>query len=75
MIRSKVAGVIIAMSMMAAAGTSQACADCTTIEGFTGIGWHMVPCGTCIQPAATWQQYVSGGYAPPIVGRGIFVRQ
>lgn len=59
--------------MIAAVGTSQAaCAYCTVQEGFYGVGWHMVPCNTCIQPAQTWQQYVSGGYAPPVVGRRVF---
>ena len=72
-IKSTIAGLIVGVSMFAAAGASQAaCATCTVQEGFYGIGWHMVPCTTCIQPAATWQQYVSGGYAPPVVERSGF---
>jgi len=78
-IKSAIAGLIIATSVIAV-GTSQACltrnqpacANCTKIEGFTGKGWHMVSCNTCVRPAATWQQYVSGGYAPPVAERGLF---
>lgn len=69
-IKSTVAGLIIATSMFAVMGVSQACASCTVQEGFSGIGWHMVPCNTCLQPAQTWAQYVSGGYAPPVTDRG-----
>ena len=68
--KSTVAGLILATSMMAVAGASQAtCATCTTQPGFYGTGWHMVPCSTCVQPALTWEQYVSGGYAAPVTGR------
>ncbi|MBA2651850.1 MAG: hypothetical protein H0U73_06255 [Tatlockia sp.] len=83
-IKSTVVGLIFATSMIAA-GSSQAlgfglfgktsqptCATCTTQEGVSGIGWHMVPCDTCYRPAPTWQHYVSGGYAPPVTGRGGF---
>lgn len=70
--KSIVAGLLVGMSMFAVAEVSQACAACKVQPGFTGIGWHMVPCNTCYQPAATWQQYVSGGYAPPVAERGIF---
>jgi len=73
-IKTTVAGLVLATSMMAVAGASQAaCASCTVIEGFSGPGWHTVPCTMCIPPAVTWQQYVSGGYAPPVTGRG-FIR-
>lgn len=72
-IKSAIAGLIIASSMMAV-GASQACilkdqpacSNCVKIEGFLGRGWQTVPCNTCVQPAPTWQQYVSGGYAPPV---------
>lgn len=72
-IKSTVAGLIIATSMLAVVGASQAaCASCTVQEGFSGTGWQMVPCKTCFQPAPTWAHYVSGGYAPPVVaGRNI----
>ena len=68
-IKSTIAGLLFATSMIAVAGTSQAaCASCTVQEGFSGTGWHMVRCNICLQPAETWQQYVSGGYAPPVTG-------
>jgi hypothetical protein len=72
-LKSTIAGLAFAVSMFAVVGASQAM--CTTQTcgwyqpGFTGIGWNMVPCGTTVRPAATWQQYVSGGYAPPTVNR------
>ena len=70
-LKSTLAGLIISISMVAAVGVSQA-GSCTTQcpvqEGFSGIGWHMVPCkGNTLQTASTWQQYVSGRYAPPVV--------
>lgn len=72
-IKSAVVGLVFATSMFAIVGTSQACATCTVQEGFSGTGWHMVPCNTCYQPAATWEQYVSGGYAPPVTGRNTLI--
>lgn len=71
-IKSTVVGLVFATSMIAA-GASQACATCTVQEGFSGVGWHMVPCDTCYHNAPTWQKYVSGGYAPPVTERGGFL--
>lgn len=76
-IKSAVAGIIVAMTMIAV-GPSQAARVCTTstcgewsVPGqFAGVGWSMVPCGTYIRPAVTWEQYTSGRYAPPQTGRG-----
>ncbi|KTC87630.1 MULTISPECIES: hypothetical protein [Legionella] len=76
-IKSTVAGVIVATSMIAA-GASEARTVCTTStcgvwavpSEFTGTGWHMVPCNTILPRATTWQQYSSGSYAPPVTGRG-----
>ncbi|KTD29715.1 hypothetical protein [Legionella maceachernii] len=74
-IKSTVAGLVVAATMLAV-GPSQA-AVCTTSTcgawavpaSFSGTGWSMVPCGAVIQPAVTWQQYTSGRYAPPVTGR------
>ncbi|WP_028387724.1 hypothetical protein [Legionella fairfieldensis] len=73
-IKSTIAGLIISISMIGAAGAAQAACSthCPVQEGFSGTGWHMVPCNSNIQPAQTWQQYVSGGYAPPVTGQSNF---
>lgn len=74
-IKSTVAGIIVATTMIAA-GSSQAavcstCAKCSTCGvwdvpvQYSGTGWHMVPCNTYLPTARTWQQYTSGSYAPP----------
>lgn len=79
-IKPMIAGLIVATSMIAVVGTSQAaCSTCKTCvtcpkqaefsgvgPGFSGTGWHMVPCSTHLQPAQTWGQYESGSYAPPV---------
>lgn len=70
-IKSTVAGLVFAASMVAVVGVSQAgCGGtyCPFAPGFSGTGWHMVPCNSGIPQAVTWEQYVSGGYAPPAVG-------
>ena len=74
-IKSLVAGLIISTSMLAVVGASQAQPACQycPVTGFYGMGWHMVPCNTPIQPASTWEQYASGGYAPPVVERSGFI--
>ncbi|ARG97200.1 hypothetical protein [Legionella micdadei] len=84
-IKSTVAGIIVAATM-SAVGASQAyasicttCAHCSTCptwnvpDEFSGTGWHTVPCNTVLQPAATWQQYTSGRYAPPVTGKSVFL--
>jgi hypothetical protein len=76
-IKSAVAGIIVATTMVAAA-PSFAGTVCTTstcgvwaVPGqFSGTGWHMVPCNAVLPHATTWQQYSSGSYAPPVTGRG-----
>ncbi len=64
--KSTVAGLIFATSMIAAGASQAMCATCNVQEGFSGTGWNMVPCNTCYHPAPTWQAYTSGGYAPPV---------
>jgi len=68
-IKSKVIGLVVATSLFAAAGASQAdCGTCRIQPGFQGVGWHLVPCSANIGPALTWDQYVSGGYTAPVAG-------
>lgn len=82
-IKPMFAGLIIATSMIAVVGTSQAtCHTCSKQAefsgvgpGFSGTGWHMIPCKTSLQPAQNWGQYDSGSYAPPVTGRGILFLQ
>jgi hypothetical protein len=68
-IKSIIAGLIFTTSLFAVGASQAACAYCNVHEGFSGIGWNTVSCRTCVQPALTWQQYVSGGYMPPVVGQ------
>lgn len=83
-IKSAVAGVFVVATMIAAAPSQAAyrtCATCPTCStcpqwdvpaSFSGVGWHTVPCNAVLQPAVSWQQYSSGGYAPPTT-RGVFL--
>ena len=83
-IKLKATGLVLSLSLLTAAGTSQACgrcatadpfcSPCTIMEGISGTGWGYVPCDAPIRPALTWQQYYSGGYTPPVVERrgGLF---
>jgi hypothetical protein len=77
-IKSKAAGLIIATSLFAVAGVSHAyCvhnSSCTITPGFTGEGWHTVPCNAPYQHAVTWAQYTSGGYLAPIPRSGFLFR-
>lgn len=82
-IKSIMAGLIVAMTMLVV-GSSQAayarCAGCATCPTcatwnvpaqYTGTGWHRVPCGTTLNHATTWQEYSSGRYAPPEARGGL----
>lgn len=75
-IKSAIAGIIVATTMIAVVPSqaAQVCTDSTcgvwTVPaGFSGTGWGMVPCGSDVRPAISWQEYSSGHYAPPQTGR------
>lgn len=67
-IKSATTGLIIATTMLASVGISQAVwakkINCT------GTGWHMVSKSCPIHPAENWQEYASGIYTQPITGQG-----
>lgn len=72
-IKTTVAGIIVAMTMIAV-GPSQAakvtcvsstCPTWNVPAQFSGTGWGVVPCNTYLRHAVTWQEYASGHYAPP----------
>ena len=74
MLKSTIGGLIVAATMFAV-GPSEAaygvcststCGPWETAGQFSGTGWNMVPCNTVLPTAITWQQYISGGYAPPV---------
>jgi hypothetical protein len=67
-IKSTVAGglIIAAATMFVAVGTLQA--HCYR----SYPGWHMVSKKCNIRPAENWQEYTSGVYLQPMVGKGIF---
>ena len=58
-VKSSAAGLIIAVSLFALAGSIQA--SCFNNEP----GWHMVSKKCDIRPADTWQEYKSGVYTQP----------
>ncbi|MCL9683873.1 hypothetical protein [Legionella maioricensis] len=58
-IKSSVAGLIIATSMVVAVGPIQA--SCVKYQP----GWHMVSKHCPIKPAENWQEYNSGVYTQP----------
>ncbi len=64
-IKSAATGLIIATSMVLAAGPIQA--DCMKHQP----GWHMVSKKCAIKPAENWQEYASGVYTQPITGKGM----
>jgi hypothetical protein len=68
-IKSTVAGLIIATSMIELIVPSQAAWSMK--KHCTGKGWHMVSKKCNIRPAATWQEYDSGIYTRPVGGKGI----
>lgn len=72
-IKSKIAGLIVATTVLAAAGPSWAMHHHRHHHyvGYMGSGWHMVPKSSGIPHAMTWQEYASGVYTQPIVGRGM----
>lgn len=81
-LKSALAGIIVAATMAvvvpAQAGEmcgTEACGPWNVPSSFTGTGWGMVPCGTVLQPADSWQEYASGQYAPPTTGKGILIWQ
>lgn len=60
------AGLIVATSMFAVAGPLQA--GCMHHQP----GWHMVSKRCNIKNADTWQEYNSGVYLQPVVGKSMF---
>lgn len=62
-IKSSIAGVFAAVAMVAVLGSAQA--NCYKYEP----GWHMVPKHCDIKHADTWQEYASGVYIQPMVGK------
>ncbi|CAM4403172.1 MAG: hypothetical protein LEGION0403_FIIPPAGN_00852 [Legionella sp.] len=63
-IKSLAAGLIVASSMVLVVGPIQAACYKQT------PGWHMVSKKCPIKPAETWQEYNSGVYTQPLVGKG-----
>lgn len=63
-IKSLAAGLIVASSMVLVVGPIQAASYKQT------PGWHMVSKKCPIKPAETWQEYNSGVYTQPLVGKG-----
>lgn len=66
--KTAVAGIIVAGSMVLAAAPLQA-AVCSTCYD-NPPGWHMVSKHCHIRPAVTWQQYYSGMHTQPMAQRG-----
>ena len=67
-IKSTVAGLIVAASMVALIVPSQAAWSMHRHHHryyCMGQGWHMVSKRCHIQPAMNWQQYTSGVYTQP----------
>ncbi|KTC88940.1 hypothetical protein OQJ18_03255 [Fluoribacter dumoffii] len=65
-INSSVAGLMIAIGMIAVVGTTQA--SCYKHQP----GWHMVSKKCPIKPADNWQEYTSGVYTQPVTGKSLF---
>lgn len=64
-IKSAATGLIIATSMVLAAGPIQAA--CMKYQP----GWHMVSKKCAIKPAENWQEYASGVYTQPQTGKSL----
>ena len=68
-LKATVAGLIFAGTMIAA-GSSQAYGmyeRAYVLRGHCSVpGWHMVHRSAGYVAADTWQEYVSGGYLPPV---------
>lgn len=72
-IKSSVAGLIVAVSMVTLVVPTQA-AWAMHHKHCTGKGWHMVSKSCNIKPAINWQHYESGVYTKPIVSKNMFMR-
>lgn len=67
-IKSSIAAVIMATTMIAAVPSQAMC--CRHVD-ISEPGWHMVPKSADIRPASNWQEYASGVYLQPVTGRGM----
>lgn len=66
-IKSSLAGIIVATSMVALLVPTQAA--WAMHKHCTGKGWHMVSVRCNIKPAENWKQYNSGVFTQPMVGQ------
>lgn len=66
-IKAAVAGLVFATTMFAATGPIQAAM--TKHEQALGTGWHMVSKSSGVKPAENWQEYASGVYTQPVIGK------